>query len=363
MEEKIRDFYNDPETGLVGAQELHRRMKEKGFNYSLDQIKTALSNIEGYTLGKAIVRQFPRRRIISNFIDELWQADLVEMDVPQGAPASENDGIRYLLTIIDVFSKYAWVKPLKNKTGASVSKELSQVFKENHPEKLQTDEGNEFYNKECDALFKKLKINHYSSRSDYKAAVVERFNRTLKMRMARLFEFNQSHRYIDDLEDLVKSYNNSYHTAIKMTPKEARNKKNEDIVYKNLIGKTTPIEPPKLKVGDFVRIPAYKNTFTKEWTGKWTVEFFKITKIKPTNPVTYEIEDLKDEPIEGIYYEQELQKISDKSLDNTFRIDKVIKAGTGKQKGYAFVSYLGWPEKFNEWIPINDVKDLKKPKK
>ena len=117
-------------------------------------------------------------------LDDQWVADLIEVQ----PLAKYNKGIRYLLTVIDVLSKYAWVQPLKNKTGPSVVEALETIVDEGRkPVRLQTDKGKEFYNKTVQDWFKEQGIQHFSTEGDAKASVVERFNRTIKQRLYRYF--------------------------------------------------------------------------------------------------------------------------------------------------------------------------------
>ena len=108
----------------------------------------------------------------------------------------------------------------------------------------------------------------------------------------------------------------------------------------------------RYQIGDIVRIPKYLSVFTKEMLGKWTRELFKISKINNTIPVTYNLVDLNDEPIEGTYYTEELQKVDKEILDEPFKIEKVIK----KNKDKSLVKYFGYPDSFNEWILNSKLK-------
>ena len=159
-------------------------------------------------LHKPIRRKFIQRRVISNGIDDIWSADLVEMQ----PYSKENDGFRYLLNVIDIFSKYAWSKPLKNKTGNEVSNAFDKILKEGRKCKhLWVDEGTEFYNKIFLKLLDDNDIKIYSTYNQGKAVVIERFNRTLKSRMWKYFSANNTYKYIDILPDLIERYNNSKH--------------------------------------------------------------------------------------------------------------------------------------------------------
>ena len=140
-----------------------------------------------------------------------------------------NRGIKYLLAIIDVFSKYGWLIPLKDKTGKSVASALKTIFKERKPEKMWVDKGKEFYNKDVKEL-----IELYSTDNEEKSSVVERSIRTMKEKMWKYFTDNNTNVYIDILPDFVKDYNNKRHSSIKMTPVEASKKKNEVNVWKTL---------------------------------------------------------------------------------------------------------------------------------
>ena len=161
-----------------------------------------------------------------------------------------NNEVKYLLSVIDIFSKYGWMLPLKNKTGLEVANALETIFKERKPDKLWVDKGTEFYNSHV----KKL-VLLYSIENEEKSSVIERCNRTMKEKMFKYFSANSTRKYIDILDKLVDQYN-TIHSSIGMTPKEASKKKNETKVWRNLYGDYRPVkhETPKFMVGDKVRI-------------------------------------------------------------------------------------------------------------
>jgi hypothetical protein len=180
--------------------------------------------------------------------------------------AKENNGFRYMLTVIDIFSKFAWVVPLRTKTG--IKEALEEIFEKSKriPTRIQSDSGTEFYNKEVQDFLNSKNITLFSTHSEVKAVVVERFNRTLKQRLGKLFNINGNQNFIDDVQRIVKSYNNTYHSSIKMKPTEASKPKNSTKVYLNLYGDLINKKqtPPKFEVGDFVRIPTYTSIFSKK---------------------------------------------------------------------------------------------------
>jgi len=206
---------------------------------------------------------------------------------------------------------------------------------------------------------KEYNVKHYSTENENKGAVIERFNRTLKMKLTKLFDIRQTFKYIDVLQNVIKNYNNTYHRTINMTPNEASQSKNEQEIFSRVFPnqELEQTEKPKYKVGDLVRIPIKKSAFSKEGTGNFTIEIFKIKKIKNTTPITYELEDLQNEEIKGSFYEPELVLVPPKVMNEAFRIEKIIETkGKGKNK-QALVKYLGWPDKFNEWLPFDNVKN------
>ena len=167
-------------------------------------------------LHKPIIRKFEKRRVYSPFKDNIWGADLADMQLL----SKYSKGIRFLLCVIDIFSKYAWVVPLKDKKGISIVKAFHIILKQSNrkPKKIWEDKGSEFYN----AYFKKwLRDNDivmYSKHNEGKSVVAERFIRKLKSKIYKCMTSISKNVYIDKLDDIVDEYNNTYHTTIKMKP-------------------------------------------------------------------------------------------------------------------------------------------------
>ena len=263
-----------------------------------------------------------------------------------------NKGYKYLLMVIDVFSKYGWIVPLKDKRGETVMMSYKTIFKEGRiPKYLWTDKGKEFYNKHMKDLLNKHNIKLYSTENEEKSSVVERWNRTIKTKMWKQFTVQGNTQYLDLLPKLLKEYNNTKHSSIKMTPIEASDKKNEETVYFNLYGDMHQVtSKPKFKVGDQVRISKYKrNIFDKGYTPNWTEELFTVDKIQYTNPITYKIKDLIGEEIQDSFYEPELLK----AKQDVFRIEKVIRRDYKKKQ--ALVKWKGYSDEFNTWVPFKDL--------
>ena len=231
----LRKYYYDPSRpGAYGGVFKHPRISTK-------KIKEWLSHQDTYTLHKPIRRRFQRRAIITGGINQQFQADLIDMRALQ----KDNDGISYLVTCIDVFSKYAWAIPIKTKTGKSLVEAVRKIFAKRKPINFQTDKGSEFVNKTFLNFLKEEFVHFFTTENeDIKASIVERFNRTLKEKMWRYFTKTNKFRYIHVLDRLLRNYNHSYHRSIRMAPIDVK-LDNQEIVWNNLYG---TVEPPSRKV-------------------------------------------------------------------------------------------------------------------
>lgn len=320
--------------------ELHRKT-----GIPIKIIKEFLHEQDVYTRFKRIIRKFKRRRTFVSSIDDQWQADLLFIK----QFSKFNDGTNYLLTVIDIFSKYAWAIPIKRKTGEEVTKAFKKIFNERKPEKIQTDKGTEFINKHTQKLFKDNNIHWFTTENvEIKCSIVERFNRTINMKIREYLYANNTKKYIDVLPKLIENYNKSYHRTIKMSPLEGSKKENESRVYKHLYEEKQKREP-KFKVDERVRISKYKTPFMRGYDPSFTEEIFIITEILKTDPISYKIKDLNGNEIKGSIYEPEMVKYDKK--DNVFKIEKILK----KKGDKLYVKWLNYPESFNSWIDKKDI--------
>ena len=254
-----------------------------------------------------------------------------------------NKGFRFLLCVIDIYSKYAWVVPLKDKKGVSIVNAFQSILKKSKrkPNKIWVDKGSEFYDRSMKSWLEKNDIEMYSTHNEGKSVVTERFIRTIINEIYKHMTSISKNVYIDKLDDIVNEYNNTKHRITKMKLTDVKDNTYIDFA------KEVNDNDPKFKVGDHVRIWKYKNIFAKGYTPNWSEEVFVIKKIKSTVPSTYVNNDLNDEEITGTFYEKELQKIDQQE----FRIEKVIK----KKGDKLYVQWKGYDNSFNSWI---DKKDL-----
>lgn len=294
-------------------------------------------------------KKFPRRSYVMKGINETFQAVLVEM-IPY---ATQNRGHKYILMVIDVFSKRAWAKELKNKTGEEVTRAMASIFEKNPkniPFNLHTDQGKEFFNQHFQRLMKKHSINHYSTFSKMKASIVERFNRTILNKIWRLFSLQGSHKWINNLQKIIDTYNSTVHRTIKMRPIDVNDKNEGDLLktaYKQNQTLLVGINH-RFKVNDYVRISKFKTIFEKSYTANWTTEIFRIVKALPTEPPTYSLEDLNGKEIKGCFYAHELQKTKNTDV---YLVEKIIRRKGGK----LFVKWLGFDDSHSSWINAEDM--------
>jgi transposase InsO family protein len=288
MEKVLKEIYYDLQSGasFTGPAAVLRAAREKGYKkIKLKQVKDWLEKQETYTLHKPAAKRYPRNRVIVGGKDDQFQADLVDLS----SLSEYNKGYRYLLTVIDILSKYAFAIPLKTKTAGELKEAFIKIFKTKRiPKKLQSDHGTEFLNRTLQSYLKSKNVHFFATNSENKASVIERFNRTLKTKMFRYFTYKNTWNYIDVLPAMLKSYNNSYHRSIKMKPSQV-NKKNESTVWDTLYGQSfsKPIVRFQFNVNDRVRVSRYKRIFSKGYERNWSIEIFIISERLPRRPPVY----------------------------------------------------------------------------
>ena len=351
VETKLSKVYFDPAKpgSFSGARSL-----QKYTNTNRNDVNEFLSRKWAYALHKPVRQKFKRRKYVTSGMNRQWQADLVEM----GKFANENKQYKYMLTVIDIFSRYAYARALKNKSGPEVAAALKDIFKENEyitPRFIQTDQGKEFYNKHVIKLCKEYNIKLFSVFTEQKSAIVERFNRTLKDRMYRYFTHQGNNKWVDILPKLLKSYNNTFHSSIEQTPASV-NKRNEMTVWlKQYSGlKRGNEQKAKFKIGDRVRISKERGVFKKGYLPGWSDEEFTIYFLNSKyEPILYYLQDDDGEILQGGFYKEELQKVN--NPENYYRIEKILKTRLNRNIKEAFVKFMGY--KTPKWIKYSSIKN------
>ena len=338
--EKIWYDPEDPD-GYRGVSKLVKRVPN-----GKKETEEWLRGQHAYSLNKPMRKRFPTRAYKTFGIDDLWQMDLMEM-----IPYSKiNKGNKYILTCIDVFSRFARAIGVKNKSAPEIEQAIKTLIRNGHPDNLQTDLGKEFYNSKVKSLLSKNNINHYSVHSQYKAALVERFNRTLRDRLKKYFVYQGNKTWINVLPKIIDSYNHSSHRGLNgLRPIDVSSDNHVKIWSSQ---KEKPKRKPKYKVGNYVRISKISTSpFIKNFDTNWSDEVFQISQINTKQyPVMYVIKDYENNEIQGKFYEEELQVIP---KPTTYRIQKIIKSkGVGKNKQY-YVKWHGY--KTPTWISASNI--------
>ena len=270
---------------------------------SLERVKKLKdsSSILADELHKPVIKNFNKRKVYSQFKDNIWGVDLADTQ----SLSKKNKGIKYLLCAIDLFSKYAFVVPLKDKKGTSIANAFNKIIKQSNrkPNKIWVDQGSEFYNQDFKKWLSSNNISMYSTYNEGKSAVAERFIITSKNKLYKHMTATGKNVYYNVLDDIVNKDNNTKHNTIKMKPKDVKDDNNKRVYIDEHNEKSA-----RYNVGDRARISRVKNIFAKGYTSNWSKEIFIVNKINDTIPYTYNLKDINDEEIIGIFYDRELQK-------------------------------------------------------
>ena len=251
----------------------------------------------------------PKRNFITNktdvyFIDDIWSLDI--LDLKDYGPEN-NRGYRYVLVVIDNFSKFGWTVPLKNKNGQTIKDSVENILisSKRKPNLIETDRGKEFYNNIFKEFLNKNNIKLYSRNTYLGAVFAERFNKCIRDLLKRPVFENGDGNWIDILPTITKQYNNRVHSSTKPSPKVASLKKNEGYVYKNLLDKRKKVSP-KIQINEFARVADLKKTFSKGDTTNWSYKLYKITEIINDIFPSYRIDNLKERYNESLLKKTEL---------------------------------------------------------
>jgi transposase InsO family protein len=364
----LKKIYSTPghAAAYSSARTLQTELKKTYKQFvPINEIQDWLTENYSYTIHKYARSTFKHNPIIATHIDQQWQGDLLFL--PE--LAYFNKGFKIALVCIDVLTRFAWGELMKKKDGEATTKAFRAILKRSSPrkpDKLQTDKGKEFLNRQFQNLCKENDIIFFTTNSDFKAAIAERFIRTIKTKIYQYLDDSATNTYIDQFQALIDSYNSTIHSTIGIAPKDV-NESNVPKVLNHLYGDRwfggDKLREMKFKVGDFVRISGvHGNIFRKGYKKNWMKEMFKIASARHFHPQNeYRIVDLMDEPIKGTYYEQELQKIPSFNPEtHEFRMEKIVRTRTlkGKPKEH-LIKWEGYPEKFNSWVKASSVKKIR----
>ena len=297
LNEKLKELYTSIKSVPKYGAKIHEFLRSYGLHSKNKRITKRL---------------FPRRRVVARFPFDVWQADLIEY------PGLEfhNKNFRYVLLVVDVFTKMVYVEPLKRKMGENTAEAMEKIISSVSapPVMLVTDRGKEFYNQSFQNVMFSNGINHFSvpSRTKFKASVAERAIRTIKTKLDRYMQHTKKKSWVTVIDDIVDGYNRTPHSAHKLAPLDVNND-NRQLVYKRLYPKEDVIVQCKLKKGDKVRKIRVKTDYEKGYTPNWSEEIYEIVEIRQKHSVCwYKIADTSGKILDGIFYYPQLNLVATK---------------------------------------------------
>ena len=321
-----------------------------------DDVRKWLIKQPTYTLHKSKRKTFkPLHPYRVSGPNVQFQADLVDYSKYD----KWNRGYKYILMVMDIFSKKAWAFPLKTKTGRDVSIILQDLFDEiPNPHRLQVDEGREFYNHHVKSVLEKENIELFSIFSPFKCAHVERLNRTIKNKLEKIFTATNDRNWVDVLDKVMAAYNDSVHSTTKFRPNDV-NDTNRWQVFDAIVRRTRPPhtvkQKPPLPVGTRVRISREKGIFGRGYEANWSTEEFVISQVLRTHSglIMYKVKDQHNETIKGSFYPQEVQEIEREQ--EIYQIDAILSTRRRRGRKEVLVHWQGFPASMNSWIPESDL--------
>ena len=274
-EKYLKDIYLDPShpASFGSPDRLYKIVKKEGkHKISHSQIKKWIQKQESYSLNKGLKRKFQRGRVVVEGIDDQFDIDLASLIYY----ADDNDGYKYLLVVIDIFSHYGWVEPLKDKTANEIVLQEGRI-----PKRLRSDAAKDFTSEKFQKYVKSKNITHFVTHTEKQANYVECFIKTLKSKIFKYMVEKNSPRYIDVLPKIVKSYNRTWHSGISNEPINV-NKTNEKQLWWQMYWPKEPYDPNRkkheikyaFKIDDRVRTTFLRRTFQHEYNTRWTGEIF-----------------------------------------------------------------------------------------
>lgn len=359
LEKYLKKIYFNPKNPVSfgGAKRLWEAAKKKGYHPTYSYVQSWLRDQESYSIHKPVRHDFKRRRIVVANPDSLWDMDLMDLtDISE-----DNDGVKYLLVIVDAMSKFGFIRPLKSKKATEVRDAFKDVLLEGRkPIKLRTDKGAEFRNRWFKQLAKDEDIYLYFAQNENKAFLAERLIKTLKRKIILYLTHNNTRRYIDTVQSFVSAYNNAVHRTIKMKPSQVTPQIAKKLWWKMYKPKTNlKLKPYKYRVGQTVRVSYLKDAFSREYDQSFSYEIFTIRKrFRVQGIAQYQLKDILGEPILGSWYEAEIQPVT-MDMDKPFKINKILKHRTKNKKKEVLVSWKGYSDpRMNSWIPADSVENL-----
>jgi hypothetical protein len=294
--EQLKEFFYDPKTGFISASKLYLKLNK---TIPLATIRDFLKNqkISQISLENRRKPMFKQMNVYSS--NDQWQIDLIDYS----KYSRWNVGFKYLLCVVDVFSRKAFIVPIKQKSDTT--RAMKGILETNKPILIQSDNGTEFLNQHFQTLLKEKNVWHTTAEvgNHNKQGIVERFNRTIEGMISKYQESRKTNRYVNALEDLVYNYNHTFHRRIEDTPERRYNSNPNSgtIIISDELDSD-------LSVGDKVRILKNKKTFQKGYEAKYSDSVYEIVS---GDGYVFTIKSTDDEVLQKKYKYYQLQKINE----------------------------------------------------
>ncbi len=313
MESKITKVFTGKKASSAFTSVSTIKKSKEGKHFRKRDIENTLRQIAANNLHKPIRKKFQRRFVSVPTLNHQFGADLIEIKNPRS-----NFNKKYIIAIVDHFSRSAWLEALKNKSADTVLAAIKKIF---HRTKrtcrfFQSDDGREFVNAKLTNYFKTLGIEPFVTASSTKCCINERFNRTLGQRVAKYLTHVKSKRFVHKLKDFERQYNACYHSTLKCSPNDVNETNVPEIwnnIYNSKIKRLSKPSSDTFRKGDLVLIPRKKSLFEKGYAQNYGETIYRIHSVKNTKPTTYELATLDNQVIIGSWYKQEIVLVSNKS--------------------------------------------------
>ena len=363
-EELLRRYHADSQFSFGGLDKV-----KDSINIKTNVLKNVLSKSNIYTEFREFKKPKYLPPVRTYGEDYLWEADLMFFTHPTFA--QQNDGKLYILAIIDTFTKTVKMKSLKSKNTTEVTNVVNNLFKEIKPRYLRVDAGGEFISNAFTKMCRENKVELYIAMEPIKCAVIERFNRTFKRLLVQIMEQNNSLRWIDFLPQALEIYHSRRHSSIKMSPDEADEDRNHNKILRQNLKRYAKFDrkkflknkkPSKFRKGQVVKLFSKKGAFSKGYAQNVTKEYFQIYHIdRKLSKDRYYLKDIAGDKVIGSFYQEYLVPFQPPVDGAVFKLDpnhKDFKRKNIRGIPHIFVKWLGWPTKFNQWVPVDDVQHL-----
>ena len=358
-----KDYKNPNLPGSFGGvRKFQTEYKRRGHNLKYNDARKALEGVDSYSIYKQVKEKFLTRPVVTMTIDHIWDLDL--LSIPKDI-VQVNDGYSFILGAIDIFSRFVFVTPLTSKKAAVVLQGFKDILSttSRSPHIVRSDDGGEFQNRLFTSFLKDRGIQLIHNEMKTKANYIERFWRTLRVRIHRYMHENNTNRFIDKLPMFIKSYNNTFHGTIKTRPSDITFE-NELKFYKAQKERGDRYLDKKIKykfsIGDKVRISHLKRPFKRSFDQQFTPEIFTVAKrYKRQGLPIYQVKDCSDSIIKGKLYQDELTLVNMPD-DVSWPIDQVFRNKKRKIGGvlHYLVRWRNYPDACNSYVPAMDLKNI-----